>query len=72
MLNIVLTVCITAVIITALIIYHLNRCKHVWEKKETISVYEGYRKDDPNCIPSYKKFIMQCKKCGAIKIYKSN
>ncbi len=37
-------------------------CKHKWVKTDEIAVYSEYE-----AYPIYRKYILQCQKCGDIK-----
>jgi len=43
----------------------LGLCEHVWEFKQEIEVYDiSYGIGE---YPNYRKFVLQCSKCGDIK-----
>lgn len=48
-------------------------CNHEWEVIEVITVYDhsiGYGNKPSNSLPIGKDYVLQCKKCGDIKIKK--
>lgn len=58
---------IAAVIVSIVLlvcVWWLRKCKHDWVVLKVIKVYDT---DISRDMPTGTKFIMQCKKCGAIK-----
>lgn len=51
-------------ITTLICVWWFRRCKHDWIVLKVIKVYDT---DISRDIPTGTKFVMQCKKCGAIK-----
>lgn len=49
-----------------LIIGHFNTCKHDFEIIREVNIY----KSETSKLPVGNKFILQCKKCGDLKIVK--
>lgn len=60
--GITVIICLTAIIIVALI--NRNSCRHHWVLDKTIEVYS----DNNDKIPAHHKYIYRCDKCGKIKI----
>ena len=58
---------IAAIIVSAsalICVWWFRRCKHNWVTLKVINVYDP---DISRDIPTGRQFVMQCKKCGAIK-----
>lgn len=69
MITVTIIICITILLALIIWVLHKRICIHQWNMTEKIKVYDDYDNDDPNCIPAYSKYVMQCTKCGKIKHY---
>ena len=67
----VLIICVTFLISLIIVMKYKRKCNHKWNMVNEIKIYDNFRKNDPNCLPVRRRYMMQCTKCGAIKHYEA-